>query len=181
MVRAKVPGLGRLVDEFVGDPSCDVFGIWGGQAEDDVLEACVDGFSDRIPDGVGMVVRDWQGDGSGDRGGSAADLGTDAVQESTSTDDIIDVAAGDVPQVGMLGNHPQRRARASADQYRRMRSLGGFGVAERSAEVEVGAVEVERFGLGPQPSDDHARFGKAPNRVGEVVVGQSVCLVLTPG
>ena len=29
----------RLVDELVGDPSCDVFGIWGGQSQDDVLEA----------------------------------------------------------------------------------------------------------------------------------------------
>jgi hypothetical protein len=24
--------LGRLVDDLVGDPSCDVFGIWGGQS-----------------------------------------------------------------------------------------------------------------------------------------------------
>jgi hypothetical protein len=44
--------LGRLVDELVGDPSCDVFGIWGGQSEDDVLEAGFDAlhayFLDRL-------------------------------------------------------------------------------------------------------------------------------------
>ena len=66
----------------------------------------------------------------------------------------------------MLGDHAQRRGRASADHYRRMRLLDGFGVTERSGEVKIGAVEVERFSLGPQPPDDGARFGKAPDRIG---------------
>ncbi len=97
--------LGRLVDELVGDPSCDVFGIRSGQSQDDVLEASVDGSSDRVPGGAGVIVRDWQVDGSGDRGGIATILGADAVQESTSTDGVIDVVSGDVPQIGMLGDH----------------------------------------------------------------------------
>ena len=71
---------GRLVDEFVGDPLCDVFGIWGGQSEDDVLEAGVDGESDRVPGVAGVVVGDRQMDGSGDRGAVVTDLGAEAVQ-----------------------------------------------------------------------------------------------------
>src|SRR6185437_8649435 len=94
---------------------------------------------------------------------------------------VVDVPAGHVPQVGMLGGHAQRRGGASPDEYRRMRSLDGFGVAERPGQVEVTAVEVERFGLGPQPPDDGARFGEAADRVRGVVEGQAVCLVLTPG
>ena len=89
--------LGRLVDKLVGDPSCDVFGIWGSQAENDVRETSVDGFSDRVPGIAGLVIRDRHGGRPGDRSGIATDLDAEAVQESTSTDGIIDVAAGDVP------------------------------------------------------------------------------------
>ena len=62
-----------------------------------------------------------------------------------------------------------------------MRALDGFGVAERSGELDVGAVEVERLVLGPQPPDDRARLGEAPHGVGGVVEGQAVRLVLAPG
>src|SRR5579863_3486599 len=146
-----------------------------------MLEASTDGFRDRVPGVAGMVVGDWHVNGSGDRGRVATDLGAEAVQESASTDGVIDVAAGDIPQVCMLGNHAQRRGRASTDQYRRIRSLDGFGVAERSSEVEVGALKVERFSLGPQPPDNQACFGEAPDRVGGVVEGQAVCCVFTVG
>jgi hypothetical protein len=113
-------------------------------------------------------------DRAGDRSGIATDLGAEPVQESASLDAVIEVGAGDVPQVSMPGDDAQRRGGASADHDRRMRSLEGFGVAERSGQLEVGAVEVERFVLGPQPPDDRARFVEACDRVGEVKVGQSV-------
>ena len=71
--------------------------------------------------------------------------------------------------------------RASADHDRRVGALDGLGVAERSGEVEVGAIEVEGFVLGPQPPDNRARFGEAPDGVGEVVEGQAVRFVLAPG
>ena len=71
-------------------------------------------------------------DRTGDRGGVAADLGTVAIQQCAATDRVIKVTAGDVPQVGMLGDHPQHRARPSADQDRRVGTLNGFGVAECS-------------------------------------------------
>jgi hypothetical protein len=59
--------------------------------------------------------------------------------------------------------------------------LEGLGVAERPVEVEVGAVEVEGFGLGPQPPDDRAPFGQAPHGVGGVDEGQTVGVVLASG
>ena len=62
-----------------------------------------------------------------------------------------------------------------------MGALDGFRVAERSGEIDVGAVEVERFGLGPQPPDHGARFGEAPHCVGGVVKRQAMRRVLTPG
>ena len=72
----------------------------------------------------------------------------------------------------MLGDHAQRRGRAAADHDRRVRPLDRLGVAERSGQLVVGAVEVERLGLGPQAPDDRARFGEAPDRVLEVVDGR---------
>ena len=81
----------------------------------------------------------------------------------------------------MLGDHAQHGGRASADQDRRVGALDGLGVAERPGELDVGALEVERFGLGPQPPDHGARFGEAPHGVGEVVVGQAVRFILAPG
>jgi hypothetical protein len=84
-------------------------------------------------------------DRAGDRGGVAADLGAVAVEECAAVDGVLDVAAGDVPQVGVLGDHAQGRGRASADEDRRVGALDGLGVAERPGEVVVGAVEVERF------------------------------------
>ena len=70
---------GRLVDDVVGDPLRDLFRIGGRQTQDDVREACVDGFGDRFPCVTWVVVRDRQDDGPRDRGGVAADLGAEAV------------------------------------------------------------------------------------------------------
>jgi hypothetical protein len=42
-----------------------------------------------------------------------------------------------------------------------VRSLERLGAAERSGELDVGAGEVERLGLGPQSADDGERFGDA--------------------
>ena len=120
-------------------------------------------------------------DRAGDRGGVATDLGAVAVQQGAAADDVVDVSAGDVPHVGVLGNHAQRRRGASADHDRRVGLLDRFGVAECPGQLDVGAVEVERLGLGPQPPDDGARLGEASHRVGEVVEGQAVRRVLTPG
>ena len=165
--------LRRLADQLAGDPPRGVFGIWRRQRQDDVPEPGVDCFSGCVTGLAGIVVGDRQDDGPGDRGGVTADLGAEAVKECGAADAVADVAAGEVPQVGMLGDHAQRRGGASPDEYRRPRSLDGFGIAERPGQVEVGAVEVERFRLGPQPLDDRARFGEAPNRVGGVVKGQA--------
>ena len=119
-------------------------------------------------------------DRAGDRCGVATDLGAEPVQEGASPDAVIEVGAGDVPQVGVPGDDAQRRGGASPDHDRRMGSLEGFGVAERSGQLCVGAVEVEWFLLGPQPPDDRARFVEAGDGVGEVKVGQAVCRVLPP-
>lgn len=108
------------------------------QSKDNVLEARTEGFSDCIMGVAGMVVGDRQMNGSGDRGGVAANLSIEVAQESASMDGVIDVAAGDIPQIGILGGHAQRRDRASTDQYRWIRLLDGFGVTERPGKVEVG-------------------------------------------
>jgi hypothetical protein len=82
-----------------------------------------------------------------------------------AADHVVDVAARDVPDVGVLGDHAQRRGRPAPDHYRRMWSLGGFRVAERAGELVIRAVEVERFRLGPQPLDDRAGLGEAAHRL----------------
>jgi hypothetical protein len=46
--------------------------------------------------------------GFSDRGRVAADLGAIAVQQCAAADGVVDVAAGDVPQVGVLGDDAQR-------------------------------------------------------------------------
>ncbi|MEV5711366.1 hypothetical protein [Actinoallomurus sp. NPDC052274] len=48
-------------------------------------------------------------DRADERGGVAADLGAVAVQQRAAADDVVDVAAGDVPQVGVLGDIGLRR------------------------------------------------------------------------
>jgi hypothetical protein len=146
-----------------------------------VAEAGIERLADRLPRVLGPVVGHRQVDRAGDRGGVPADLGAEAVQQGAAGDDVLDVAARDVPQVGMLGHHAQRRRRAPADHDRRVRTLDRLGVAERARELDVGAVEVERLGLGPQPPDHRARLGEALHGVGEVVEGQAVRLVLAPG
>jgi hypothetical protein len=54
--------LGRRDDEFVGDPAgnAGVPGRW--QSEDDVLEARVDGLTDLLANGAGLIVGDAQVD-----------------------------------------------------------------------------------------------------------------------
>ena len=61
-----------------------------------------------------------------------------------------------------------------------MGALDRFGVTECARELDVGSIEVERFGFGPQPSDYCARLGEALHRVGEVVVRKTVGFVLAP-
>jgi hypothetical protein len=144
-----------LQDELVGDPACDVLWIWSAQSEDDVPEAGVDSFRDRVARRVRVVIGDRQLDRAGDRGWVPTDLGAEPVQARASPDAVVDVAAGDVPQVGMLGDHAQGRGGASADHDRRVRPLDGFGVAERAGKRVVAAELLEHsdaddpvFGVG---------------------------------
>src|SRR5258708_22472104 len=171
----------RRGDELVGDPLRDVGGVWRWQSEDDVLEAGGDRVGDRVRGDAGLVVGDWQVDRAGDRGGVASDLGAVLVEQCAAADSVVDVAAWDVPQVGVLGDHAQERGGASANKDWRVGALDGFGVAERSGEVDVGAMEVEWLSVGPQPPDDCARFGEASYGVGGVVEGQAVCFIFAPG
>jgi hypothetical protein len=69
----------------------------------------------------------------------------------------------------------------AADHDRRVGPLHGFGTAERTRQLVIVALEVERHGLVPQPADNRARLGEASDRVSGVVEGQAVSLVLTPG
>jgi hypothetical protein len=46
-------------------------------------------------------------DRAGDRGGVATDLGAVAVQQCAAADDVVGVAAGDIPQIGVLGDHAE--------------------------------------------------------------------------
>jgi len=62
-----------------------------------------------------------------------------------------------------------------------VRVLDRLRVAERAGEVDVGAMEVERLGLCPQPPDDCSGVGEVLHGVTEVVVGQAVCLVFAAG
>jgi hypothetical protein len=61
---------------------------------------------------------------------------------------VVDVTTRDVPDVGVLGDHAQRRGGPAADHDRRMWALYGFRVAERACQLVIGALEVERFRLG---------------------------------
>ena len=70
----------------------------------------------------------------------------------------------DLP-VSVLSNHAEHASRLSADDDRRVRALNGFGVAERFAELEVSAVEVEWFFFRPQAPDDRACLREAPHGV----------------
>jgi len=90
-----------VVDELVGDPLCDLGGVGRWQSEDDVLEAGVDRFADRVLGDAGLLVGDWQVDRAGDRGGVATDLSAVAVQQCAPADGVVDVAARDVPQVSV--------------------------------------------------------------------------------
>ena len=136
---------------------------------------------DRVPGAAGIVVGDRQDEGPRDRGGVAADLGAELIQHRAPGRGGRDVTAGEVPHIGVLGDHAQRAGGLSADHDRRMRPLDRLGVAERPGEVEVGAVEVERLIGVPQPLDDRARLGQAPDRVAGAAVGQAVGVVLAPG
>jgi len=64
-------GIGRRGDDLVGDPLSDAGGIGRWQPEDDMPEAGVDRFADRVPGAARLVVGDWQVDRAGDRGGVA--------------------------------------------------------------------------------------------------------------
>jgi hypothetical protein len=57
----------------------------------------------------------------------------------------------------------------------------GLGVAKGSGQLGITAFEVERLGASPQPPYDSARLGEATGRIGGIVEGQAVCLVLAPG
>jgi hypothetical protein len=56
--------------------------------------------------------------------------------------DGVDRRADRVPDVGVLGDDPQRRVTRAADQDRRMRALGRLRVAARALEQVVAPVEV---------------------------------------
>jgi len=168
-------------DELLGDPVRDVSWVRSRQPQDDVREAGVDGRPDRAPGGAGIVVGDTQVDRAPDRGGVATDVSAVAVQQGAAGDDVVDVAAGDVPDVRVLRDDAQRRHGAAADHHRRAGALEGLGVAEGPGEVDVPPVEVEGLVLGPEPPDDRARLVEAAYGVIDVEEGQPVRGVLTPG
>lgn len=90
----------------------------------------------------------------GEGRGVATDFSAVAVQQRAAAGGIVDVVAGDVPQVGVPGGDAQQRGRAAADEDRWVRSLERPGAAERSGELDVAAGEVERLALDPQSADD---------------------------
>nr|WP_236706156.1 hypothetical protein [Frankia sp. ACN1ag] len=165
---------------FVGDPLGGTGGVGRRQAENDVPEAGVDRLADCVPGRAGLVVGDRQVDRAGDGGRVAPVLGAVAVQQRAAADDVVDVAARDVPQVSVLGSDAQHSGRTAADEDRRVGPLDRLRIAERIGETVVGAVEVEGFGLGPQPPDNRARLGEAAHGVSGVMEGQAVRLVLPP-
>ncbi len=120
-------------------------------------------------------------DRAGEGVGVAADVRAVAVQQGAAADDVVDVAARDVPDVGVLGDHAQCRGGASADEDGRVGALDGSGAAEGAGEPVVGAVEVERLVLGPQSPDHRAGFRQVGDGVRGVVEGQTVGVVLAPG
>ena len=92
----------------------------------------------------------------------AADLSAVAVEQAGAPCGVGEVAARVVPDAGVLGGDGQGRAGASADEDRRVGTRDWLGIAERADELVVGAVEVERFGLGPEPPDDGAASARLP-------------------
>ena len=74
----------------------------------------------------------------GEGGGVATDFGAVVVQQRAAGDRVGDVAAGNVPQVGVLGGDAQQRGRAAADEDRWVRSPERLGVAEGAGEPDVG-------------------------------------------
>src|SRR5271156_2748391 len=120
-------------------------------------------------------------DRAGDGGGITAGLGAVAVQQRAALGGVGGVAAWDVPHVCVLSGHAEHGGGASGDEDRRVRVLERFWVAECAREVDVGAMEVERLGLRPQPPDDRASFREGLHGLTKVVVGQAMCLVLAAG
>ncbi|MFJ5836316.1 hypothetical protein ACIQGO_05975 [Streptomyces shenzhenensis] len=96
-----------------------------------------------------------------------------------AADDVVDLAARHVPQVGVLGDPRSVRGRASADENRRVGPPDGLGVAERPGEPVGGGVE------GEGSRSVHSRritvHAETRHGVHGVVEGRPVRRVLAPG
>lgn len=77
------------------------------------------------------------------------DMRTVLVQQSTSAPSVGKVAAGDIPDIGVLGDDAQHAGRASADHDGRVRILHGLRASECAHEVDVFSMQVERLGFSP--------------------------------
>src|SRR5260370_18329522 len=67
-----------------------------------MVKAGVDGATNRVPRHFGLVVGDWEVHRPGNGAGVAADLVAVAVQQRAPGDRIVEVSAGDIPQIGVL-------------------------------------------------------------------------------
>ena len=94
----------ELLHELAGNPARDLFGIGSGESKDDVGEAGLDGRGDRGPGRRRLAVVGSEVDRAGDRGWIAAVLVAQLVEVRAPRDAVVDVAAGDVPYVGVRGD-----------------------------------------------------------------------------
>src|SRR5246127_4717860 len=111
-----------------------------------MVKAGVEGATNRVPRHFGLVVGDWEVHRPGYGAGVAADLVAVAVQQRAPGDRIVEVSAGDIPQIGVLGDDAQQFGGAAADEYRRPGLLDRLWGVPRTHEAGKGAGGKQRGG-----------------------------------
>src|SRR5260370_21102372 len=162
---------GALASQFLRLPAAQVDDLLG-DAQLEQLPAQVDEL-------IAILAVPAKLERSSDLGRVAADSATRLVEHRSELPGLVRISTGDVPDISVSSDQPERGCARGADPHWRVRLLDRFRVGDRVLEVVVTPVESGPV-LGPQRLDDPQRLAQHSDAVVEAFDPVHLVLDLGP-
>src|SRR2546425_615706 len=167
------------VGQRLGDLSCERHRLRAAQVDDLLGDAQLEKPATEIDEPAAVLAVPAKLDAPPVLSLVAADRAQSLHEHRRELLALLDIPAGDVPDIGVACDKPKRCNAGGTNPDRRTRPLDRFRVCNRVLQVVVAAVEVRAL-LGPQRLDDPQGLAEHPDAVVEPFDPVHLMLDLSP-